>query len=404
MHKRLWNKDFILMLQGNAVSAIGDLLYGVAIGYWVYEKTGSNALMGLMSSIIMFVSMFLSPFTGSIIDKCNRKWIIVGMDALRGLIMLVVGALAFTDALSVPAVLISACLAALCSVFFSPAVSTLMIDIIPRDDMVRGQSIYSGTVSLINLVGKAFSGILVTLFGVPWIILINGVSYLISAFTEMFIRVPRTVGQGARVTIAGVFKDFVVAVKTIFADPCLKLFVPALLILNLLGAGPFMLALPFCLEKGFTVDMYGYMMSVHTASSVLCVLLFGVVKFSPRFRYWIMAICFIISPVFYIFVYSSTDFLFMCVFLFFGAMLNAAGNTVFSASLMLALPEENRGAILGFVGAASTGGCALSSVIFGLLCDVFPMDTVFICATVLSVLPTLYYFLHKQTKQFVLEH
>ena len=64
MQKKLWNKDFILLLQGNAVSDLGDLLYSVAIGYWVYEKTGSSALMGIMSSISMFVTMFLSPFTG----------------------------------------------------------------------------------------------------------------------------------------------------------------------------------------------------------------------------------------------------------------------------------------------------------------------------------------------------
>ena len=41
MYKRLWNKDFILLLQGNAISTIGDVMYSVAIGYWVYEKTGS---------------------------------------------------------------------------------------------------------------------------------------------------------------------------------------------------------------------------------------------------------------------------------------------------------------------------------------------------------------------------
>ena len=93
MHTKLWNKDYILMLQGNAVSAIGDVLYSVAIGYWVYEKTGSSALMGIMSSISMFMVMFVSPFSGSIVDKCSRKAIIVGMDALRGLIMLIVGAL-----------------------------------------------------------------------------------------------------------------------------------------------------------------------------------------------------------------------------------------------------------------------------------------------------------------------
>lgn len=33
MHKKLWNKDYLLMLQGSAVSAIGDILYSVAIGY-----------------------------------------------------------------------------------------------------------------------------------------------------------------------------------------------------------------------------------------------------------------------------------------------------------------------------------------------------------------------------------
>ena len=75
MVRKLWNKDFILLLQGNAVSTIGDLMYSVAIGYWVYEQTGSSGLMGIMSAISMFVTMFLSPFSGSIVDKCNRKWV-----------------------------------------------------------------------------------------------------------------------------------------------------------------------------------------------------------------------------------------------------------------------------------------------------------------------------------------
>ena len=88
MHKKLWNKDFILLFQGNAVSTIGDLMYSVAIGYWVYEQTGSSGLMGIMSSISMFVIMFFSPFCGSIVDKCNRKWVIVGIDTIFSLHMI----------------------------------------------------------------------------------------------------------------------------------------------------------------------------------------------------------------------------------------------------------------------------------------------------------------------------
>ena len=153
--RKLWNRDFILLLQGSAVSTIGDLMYSVAIAYWVFEKTGSNSLMGIMSAISMFVTMFLSPFTGSIVDKCNRKWVLVGMDVMQGILMISIGILAFMNKLEVPGVLLAAFLAAMGSVFYSPAASSLMLDIIPRDDMVRGQSIFSSVSSMISTVGTA---------------------------------------------------------------------------------------------------------------------------------------------------------------------------------------------------------------------------------------------------------
>ena len=404
MHTKLWNKDYILMLQGNAVSAIGDVLYSVAIGYWVYEKTGSSALMGIMSSISMFMVMFVSPFSGSIVDKCSRKAIIVGMDALRGLIMLIVGALAFTDKLSVPIVLAAAFLASACSVFFSPAVSTLMLDILPHDDMVRGQSVHSGITSFINLVGKALSGALVAFLGVPLIIVINGISYLFSAATEVFIHVPKTVQQGAKVTVSGILRDFGLAIREIFGNRFLQLFVPCALILNLLGAGPMTLMLPFCLEKGFTVDMYGYLMSVETAASLICVSLLGIIKLKPKARYYMMAAGFLISIPIYILAYLSRHYILMCVLFFLGAFTNCMGNAVFNASLMLALPEENRGAIIGFVSAASTGGCALSAVIFGVLGDVFPLYLVFVTGNLLTIPPMLYLGLHKNTREFIISN
>ena len=404
MHTKLWNKDYILMLQGNAVSAIGDVLYSVAIGYWVYEKTGSSALMGIMSSISMFMVMFVSPFSGSIVDKCSRKTIIVGMDALRGLIMLLVGALAFTDKLSVPIVLAAAFLASACSVFFSPAVSTLMLDIIPHDDMVRGQSVHTGINSFINLVGKALSGAMVAFLGVPLIIVINGISYLFSAVTEVFIHVPKTCQQGTKVTVSGILRDFGLAIREIFGNRFLRLFVPCALILNLLGAGPMTLMLPFCLEKGFTVDMYGYLMSVETAASLICVSLLGIIKLKPKARYYMMAVGFLVSIPIYILAYLSKQYIPVCILFFLGAFTNCMGNAVFNASLMLALPGENRGAILGFVSAASTGGCALSAVIFGVLCDIFPLYLVFVAGNVLTILPMLYLCLHRSTREFIISN
>lgn len=404
MHKKLWNKDFILLLQGNAVSTVGDLMYSVAIGYWVYEKTGSSGLMGIMSAISMFVTMFVSPFSGSIIDKSNRKWVLVGVDVLQGAIMLTMGVLAWMDKLNVPGVLLAALLAAFGSVFYNPAASTLMLDIIPRDDMVRGQSIFSGVNGLIQLVGTAFSGVMVAFFGVPLIVVINGLSNLYSAFSELFIRVPRTVRQGEAVTVKGLLKDFGGAVRQIFRSKALALFVPCALILNLLGAGPLALVLPFCMEKGFTVDMYGYLMAVWTASALVCVLVLGIVKLSPRVRYWVMAVSFVLSVVFFGLTYLANSFVPMCIAAALASAANCAGNTVFNAALMLALPEDDRGAVLGFIQAASTGGTALSTVIFGVLGDVMPLYLVFTVGNLISLGPMLYLCLHRETKKFVLEH
>ena len=404
MHKKLWNKDYILLLQGSVVSTIGDLMYSVAIGYWVYEKTGSSGLMGIMSAISMFVVMFLSPFSGSIVDKLNRKWVMVGVDTLQGLLMLAVGLLAYRGALSVPMVLAVAFLAAFGGVFYSPSVSTLMIDLIPHDDMVRGQSIYSGAMGLINTVGTAFSGVLVAFFGVPLIVVLNGLSNLYSALSELFIRVPRTVQQGNGVTVRGLLRDMGAAMKTIFSDKCLRLFVPFALLLNLLGAGSYALALPFCMEKGFTVDMYGYIMSVYTVGSLVSVLLLGVVKLKPRARFWVMTVGFCCSEVFMILTWLSGSFWAVSGFAFTASLLNCAGNSVFNASLMLALPEENRGAILGFIQSASTGGTAISAVLYGLLGEVFPLYLVFTVGSAISLAPMLYLCLHPETKRFILEH
>ena len=404
MKKKLWNKDFILLLQGNAVSTIGDLMYSVAIGYWVYEQTGSSGLMGVMSAISMLVTMFLSPFSGSIVDKCNRKWVLVGTDIIQGMIMLGIGLLAYLDKLNVFGVLFAAFLAALGSTFYSPAVRTLMIDIIPHDDMTRGQSIFSGSNSLINMVGTAFSGVLVAFFGVPLIVVINGLSNLYSAVSELFIHVPKTVQQSARVSVKSILQDSKEAARMILSDKFLQLFVPCALILNLLAAGPLTLILPFCMEKGFTVDMYGYLMTIWAAGFLICVLVLGVVKLKPRMRFWVLAVGFISSVLFFCLAYISKQFIPLCIMAFLASFANCAGNTIFNASLMLALPEENRGAILGFIQSASVGGTALSAVIYGVLGDVLPLYLVFSVGNLISLAPMLYLCFNSRTKEFVMNH
>lgn len=65
---KLMNRDFVLLWQGTAVSTIGNVLYSIAIGIWVYNATGSTALMGVMSSFTYLIAFLLGPFAGVLTD------------------------------------------------------------------------------------------------------------------------------------------------------------------------------------------------------------------------------------------------------------------------------------------------------------------------------------------------
>ena len=145
-------------------------------------------------------------------------------------------------------------------------------------------------------------------------------------------------------------------------------------------------------------------MSVWTAATIASVLILSVVKFSPKVRYWIMAVGFCGTAFFLSAAYLSTNFILICVFAGIGAFLNTAGNTIFNAAMMLALPEENRGGILGFINSASVGGSAISVLMYGFLGDVFPLYIVFTVGTVISLAPMMYMCLNSRTKNFILTH
>ena len=89
---------------------------------------------------------------------------------------------------------------------------------------------------------------------------------------------------------------------------------------------------------------------------------------------------------------------------FLAGFTNTVGNTVFNAALMLALPEKNRGVIMGFVSSASVGGTALSALIYGFLGEIFPLYIVFTAGNLISLIPMIYFVSHKQTKEFILNN
>ena len=180
--------------------------------------------------------------------------------------------------------------------------------------------------------------------------------------------------------------------------------IPCCLLINLLSGGVLSLMLPFVMEKGFTVDMYGYLMAVQTAASFVCVSLLGIIRLTPKQRFFALSAGFLMDIVFCVLYFSAKNFTLLCVLAFIASFGNTLGNGIFRASFSLALPEDNRGGILGLFSAGGIGGTALSAVIYGILCDIFPIYLVFTVGTLLSTIPLMLMCGHKATREFIMEH
>ena len=74
---RLWNINYLLLWLGQAISALGDVVYAIALGFWILKVTGSTALMGTLMAVSALPRVIVSPFAGVVVDRSDRKWLLI---------------------------------------------------------------------------------------------------------------------------------------------------------------------------------------------------------------------------------------------------------------------------------------------------------------------------------------
>lgn len=196
---KLLQKDFVLLWQGHLVSALGTQLFNVALMYWLLETTGSATTMGFVLTATLLPVALLSVGTGALVDRWPRKTLIVGADVVRGLLCLAfVAAVETGDADEAIAMLIVyALIAGVATTLFGPALRAAVPDLVGPENLQRANGALQGASSFAGVVGAGLGGFLYALLGAGALFLANGVSFLASAASEAFARIPR---QAARST------------------------------------------------------------------------------------------------------------------------------------------------------------------------------------------------------------
>ena len=184
--KVLGNKNYFLLWLGQAISEVGTDVCHIGLIWLVIGTTGSATSVSLLFVMLIMPSIVFGPWAGVLVDKWNKKKVIVVTDITRGLIAL---AMALSiDNLSYLYLLAFADF--VLYAFFSPAIKTAIPRLVARENLMTANSLYMITRQGAGLIGPAVGGALIGLFGVQILFFLNGVSFLLSAALEMGIRMP----------------------------------------------------------------------------------------------------------------------------------------------------------------------------------------------------------------------
>jgi len=369
---RVWNRSFVLLWQGQLVSSAGDVAYQVALGFWLLAETGSTALLGAVMAAALVPRIVLAPLAGVIVDRWNRKALLVLSDTVSGVVVLAVGSAAVLGALEVWMVLVAGVVVGACAAIFGPTAESVLPDVVPRSGIVRANAALSTVYSGSSVAGNLAGGVVFAAIGAPLLFVFNGASFLFSALSELFIRVPtvRRDGDERRPVMAEVRSGLRFAWKT----PGLREVYALTCVINFFGTMALFLLLPlFEQSADLGAGWYGGLMGAFAVGGLTALLLLSAVEPSARRRFALFvaaglvdAACFAALP-WLPWVGAMLALIAVCGFA------TSLENTLVMSALQIRVPQEMRGKLFALRSTLVTALVPLAMATGGALAEVLPI-------------------------------
>ncbi len=368
---RLWTANFLLLWQGQLVSILGDVVYAIALGFWVLQVTGSTALMGTLMAASVLPRILVSPIAGVIVDRSERRGLMILMDVVRGGAVVLVGVVAFAGVLQVWMVFVAGAILGFCGAFFSPAVSAVIPDITAKDKVVQANSVFSMLQSGGNIVGNSAGGVLFQVFGAPVLFLFNGISYLFSAASLLFARFPKVQQSGEPKHWFADLKD---GLSFVWRIRGLRALIITAAVVNFFANMGITLFLPFFQRNtALGPTRYGVAMALFTAGMFVGMALTAAVKVPPARRFALFVICGLVSMICLAAFPFSGLFSLSLAILAVAGFTNAIINVFFMAVAQLTVPQAMRGKVFSLMGMLLSALTPIAFALAGVLAEFLPL-------------------------------
>ena len=174
----LRSRNFRLFFFGQTISNTGNWLTMVALTLLVLDRTHSGVAIGLLSVCQFGPILLLSAWAGAIIDRTNKRHLLVATQVLEMCQSFVLAALAFMHHAPLPAFYVTAAAGGCMLAFDNPVRRTFVNEMVPTADVPNAVTLYSAMVNISRILGPAIAGALVISVGFGWCFTVDAISYV----------------------------------------------------------------------------------------------------------------------------------------------------------------------------------------------------------------------------------
>lgn len=288
---RLVNRNFLLLWQAQMVSHFGNQAFAIAITFWTANATRSATMTGLVLMAGVLPLVVLGPFTGTFVDRHRSPLgIVICCDLACGVAvtLFALGLLVRPDAMRPSLLVAIALLVGVCNAFLDPSLNALVPDLVPRHRLEGANAFRHSSRQVTVLTAQGIGGILYVVAGPAMLFLIDGLSFLFAAASELAIEAPdRDVVSDAPSAdrAAGFFRQTADGFRYVSAQPGMLGFLAAVAVFNAMLM-PMSVLLPVYASAylGGGAQWYGFLLAAISAGAIAGCALAGAVRSSASVR------------------------------------------------------------------------------------------------------------------------
>lgn len=188
-------RTFLILWFGQLISLIGSGLTGFALGVYLYQRTGAATQLALSMVAASLPNLLLLPFAGALVDRWDRRRVLILSDTGAALITLVFWALLATGRLEVWHVYAGNALASALGAFQRPAYLSVPALLVPKEQFGRAGGLMQLAESASAIVAPLVAGFMIGAIQIEGVFLVDFATFLFAVSTLMIVRIPRPTPQ-----------------------------------------------------------------------------------------------------------------------------------------------------------------------------------------------------------------